>query len=445
MKLIRMAKRQKKEGFVKKWVAPAVLAAGVIGAGIYGMKEGIRYNNIRTIDAQRQTYGTVENPGYKIVSPQKTPVRTLENERTKFNNYASKLDKISDILVKDSKSFDGYDKVIDESNNLTQLLSLKFKFMMVGFDFSRLGDDINRKDPSMDENMIKLDMLLIREGLSRIPLNEQEKKYGDIMSYGDNIFKSITGKDVPITLTRDIGDIKKEGWVAYHDSLNEAIVMEDLGYEFTLLSQLHEMGHAVYRGLEDFIYEMTTNRESDEEGRADVRAMEEAAAYLFSLKGVEEVKGKDKLLGKKMDILNSINRFFFVNDFSNGLDEEHARGWALADSLLQHYNGDVTSAFNYLNTKASWDELSEEALEGYREFRSKPFDSDDLVPIQEKISYQIKQFEEKLEGLERKTEEKLDRKRKEKEKSLSADSIRALEDALNWDKELKTHGELKRE
>ncbi|GAI29321.1 unnamed protein product, partial [marine sediment metagenome] len=209
-------------------------------------------------------------------------------------------------------------------------------------------------------------------------------KKTEIISSCNYIFKKLTGHEIPSGLKIDFSKLSSE-ICGLHNCSKDSITLNTQKNAFSNLWALfHELGHACYQGLE----------ESHRNYGYEEFAMEEAAAYLFMLAGIQEIKKTNVSLGKDMEVYSSNNRFYFLKEYENRQEESHADGWALVDALLNFFNGNISKSYNYLSTKNELNQLNAPILDYYHNLEEEIIvDEKQLTIAKEEIVKKINNLE----------------------------------------------------
>lgn len=390
----------------KKTVIQAVLGSiGVLAtAGYFFAKHAVD----EIVDSARDriaTYGDIGDSHYPIVSPvvsdpfpktvtvKSSQVIELEKMVTEsegtivqINRQLSELDTLLANLRKEvpqdtSKRFEyhkaknaqGKKSYYDEHRILQ-----RYELSLLRFEHSLFVTHSTVMDQSVEDAFKTLDSVILEEKLRAIPFSAQEKTYGPLRDLATSVFTSLSGKSLPTSLNMAFGAIGRDGVVGEYDFSSESIKLGDFGYEATLLAALHEMGHAIYSGtehyavarLKDFpIIHFNQKPES-------VKPLEEAAAYLFSVAGAEQVAQKHPDLRNRLYFVLNQERKFFLDEYSRGSDEVHRVGWAIAQAMLEQY-GSAKNAFNTILSVSSLESLEQPVLDRMQTYRNET--KNDLV------------------------------------------------------------------
>jgi len=206
------------------------------------------------------------------------------------------------------------------------------------------------------------------------------------------VFRQITGKEAPELLQVQIENIENKKIVGFYSaSLNKIVIGKGLDYLITLAAGFHEFGHCAYQGGEAFMYQ----RKGDEK---DIKTMEEAAAYLFTMIGIKEFDKRSHEIAMLMAFFEAYDKTEFIRGYNQGSNDEHSTGAALADALLVHFKGDCSKAFNYISTRNELREFDPGILSVYRSYRKAV--PHDPKKLDDDIKSQVQRIGRLVEGYE---------------------------------------------
>jgi len=307
------------------------------------------------------TYGTLEDSTYII--REKIPVfmPSLESQLATPVSFEEKEKSLTEF----EKKFNELRPQISEAKQTDQSLAAKKKHLEL---FDRLFELKGYEIAWQDEFSAIEDM---RE--SYPDFDEYTAKYGDVTGFGKKIFEEMTARKLPKNLkfTNDplipnsiVRKILGCDFEGYHDFLLEEIYVDQdrVSYVSQLLTVLHELGHAAYQGQEESHYAVKGNIFS-------VAPMEEAAAYLSMMAGTNAIAKQFPELAEEAKIHLSKQRAKHIENYQNGSDECHDKGFTLAESIASEFGYDYAAAFNYLLSRNRMDDLSPDIIAKLDSFR----------------------------------------------------------------------------
>jgi len=194
-------------------------------------------------------------------------------------------------------------------------------------------------------------------GSENVGFSEGEAKYGELIAKGREIAYQLTKKQLPSSLSVEYKDLKSNVLGRYNWVFND-IQLRKGPYVRTLLTLLHEEGHAMYLGGESHWANKTE----------ESSIMEEAAAYLFMTVGAQKIIEEQPELGKEVNYEVLEGKTSFLSGYGKGDTEVHAKGWGLADAIARHFKGDYVRASQYLSDKQSLADIDTQILDIYDNF-----------------------------------------------------------------------------
>ncbi|MBU3923898.1 MAG: hypothetical protein KJ592_03200 [Nanoarchaeota archaeon] len=312
------------------------------------------------VDAHRAIYGTLDKPAYSIKA-EVGGQETLATSNCRENNFyylrdfeweVGELEKKKGLSSEDRASLENY------------------------ISPDEMGNERFHRTIDFYGNVTK-------------SFREKEGQYGDILGLAGEVFFELTGRSLPSGLEISLMRGGDEKIVGVHRPDKNWVWFRDRGYEISLGTIFHELGHVVYQGGEA----------NYRNCRKDVEIIEEAAGFLFRMAGVEKVRDKNSELWESMKFSLVLEREGFVEDYSRGSRDVHACGWALADSLVDYFGGDVGGAFDYLLRKDRLEEFDLDVLERMERLKEGvPFSEEEFKVRWEKVMERAQKIKDFLRG-----------------------------------------------
>ena len=333
-------------------------------------------------DYHQGKYGTLDNPIYIMLEKEDTLYPTSMQEiqslvTTEFKRLESELNTLNEELPDRYKQYveqakkeyyttllpnskkarklegDYYDSLSKLRNNLTYIdFILKFisgekKELYMFPEYDKLAEilsiSVSEKTASTTEELTEI----------------LEREYAQI---SNQIFMKITGKPYngkTVYVPNNSGGT--------HYAQRDTIEIDKRSNLIPqIITSFHELGHVAYQGLETQSF---INQKGELPWYNEIRIMEEAAAYLFTFAGINEVKKIVPAYGRGLALEFLNDRFNLLKDFAAGSDEWHDCGMALAEALLISFNNDYAKAFNHLSTMDGFLQLSRDVMRNYVSLR----------------------------------------------------------------------------
>ncbi len=390
----------------KKRIILPLLAIGIGLSGFFGFLE---YKHQKYSKEHPKIYGNLLNPSFTIRTQEELFFSPLEQELAAarpqyaiFEEISNQLDKLqenlktyqTEIPVEEKlekergaklSSLEAIKEYLDEDEPLSKYGEIKREFRDDLLKLDEYGLPLQLSFVDFNDNsdtqrlLDELELII----LTRRSIRDKESRYGDFSEFSERLFQEMTGKKKPASLEIKLKDIKDEKVLGVHDALNEKIEQRDKGYESSLLTRFHELGHASYQGQEETYVKRTE----------EVKFLEESAAYLFEIAGSQMVKKQNQELGDSMEMILSINRIEFIKEYSQGSNEEHAVGWAFANALINYFKGDIKESFNYISTRNKLNQFDPAIIRTFESYRQGiHFDGSDIKNRKEELDERIKQL-----------------------------------------------------
>jgi hypothetical protein len=340
------------------WRCLHTVAGGT--AAFAALKVTAGYKEAERLREICKQYGTLEAPNYSVHADlPMAPLRSFDElcrdlqvdiSPAEQAYFASRLAKISEMLsslqlayvqtgehldLRDAAQFD----LVSSSRfgDLSALIAAELE--QVERELLKTRGKIGQRLKLLEQDA-ELRNRSIRKAASE-SFKEEVARFGAPYSFADSLVSALTGKNMPVGVTFEVGTPKTPGAVGEASSETQHIIVKDQAYTVLVLTTVHEMGHLI--GQQDE-YRISSGKP---EGVSEF--LEEAIAYGFELLAASWLIANSPEQADAAKMHAETILFGHLQNFYSGRagSDEHPWGMAYLDAAWMVL-GSLQAAVNYL-------------------------------------------------------------------------------------------------
>ncbi len=340
------------------WRCLHTVAAGT--AAFAALKLTADYTEVERLRKISQQYGTLDAPNYSVLDDLPlAPLRSFDemshDQQIDISSaeqayFAGRLAKISEMLSTLQLAYAETGTLLNlhDSEQLSLASSSHFGDLsaLVTVELVQIEKEIlkTRGEIGQRLNLLEQDAELrnraIKEAATR-SFREEVERFGDPYKFADSMIGALTGKNMPVGVTFEVGTPKTPGAVGEASCEAQHIIVKDRAYTVLVLTAAHEMGH--------LICQQDESRMSSGKAEGISQFLEEATAYGFELLAARWLIAHSPEQADAARMHAETTLFCQLRKFYSGKagSDSHPGGMAYLDAAWAVL-GSLPAAVNYL-------------------------------------------------------------------------------------------------